>query len=35
MQRCCATNYEIADCRLKNENVVLTIRNLHSAIRNF
>jgi len=32
MQRCCTTNYEIAGCRLKNENVVLTIRNRQSAI---
>jgi len=35
MQRCCTTNYETAASRLKNENVVLRIRNPQLPIRNF
>jgi len=35
MQRCRTTNDETTDCGLKNENVVLTIRNPQLPIRNF
>ena len=37
MQRRCATDDEIADCglQIEKQNVVLTIRNPQSPIRNF